>query len=188
MNQSNLEAHLLHIASGYKSSFAAKTYGGNGNDLDPLMDAFGITPGLKRENRQYWGRELGMCWQVLVVTLFTLTCKDFAPPLRLGADEPCDCRLGADAIDTKYRVGSGDSGTLKKFRTYGKLLVEKGYRPVLLFLRRDNLKAAITACVQGGWTVLTADESFQYIGERTRFDLESWLRRVKASGELLIER
>lgn len=26
---------------------------------DVLMDVFGIVPTLKRENRQYWGRELG---------------------------------------------------------------------------------------------------------------------------------
>ena len=33
------------------------------------MEVFGITPEMKRENRQYWGRQLGMCWQRLVTEI-----------------------------------------------------------------------------------------------------------------------
>ena len=51
------------------------------------MRAFGITPELKRENRQYWDRELGMCWQLLVVELCKHAHENFAPALRFGDDE-----------------------------------------------------------------------------------------------------
>ena len=55
------------------------------------------------------------------------TCADYGGALKFGSDEPCDLVLGSDAIDTKYRVGSGDSGTLKKFKQYGALLKQNGY-------------------------------------------------------------
>jgi hypothetical protein len=87
---------------------------------------------------------------------------------------------GKDAIDTKYRIGSGDSGTLKKFKQYGARLTKSGYRPVLLMLRNDNLPAAITACINGGWTVLTGEESFKYIFKITGFDLKTWLQSRKS--------
>jgi len=77
------------------------------------METFGVTQELKSENKQFWGRQLGMCWQLLVVELCKQNCSDYRDALKFGADEPCDLVLGTDAIDTKYRVGSGDSGTLK---------------------------------------------------------------------------
>src|SRR3954462_11606740 len=97
------EALRQHLAS-YRDSFTSKDYGEENEDHDVIMDLFGISPELKRENRQYWGRELGMCWQLLVTALFRATIKNFAPGYREGADE--------------HRIGSGDSGTLKKFKTY----------------------------------------------------------------------
>lgn len=110
--QASLAALLVH----YASSFSAKEYEQENNDTDILMDVFGITPELKRENRQYWGRELGMCWQLLVTQPFQATCNEYGPPYRDKSDGLCDLTCGGDAIDTKYRIGSGDSGTLKKFR------------------------------------------------------------------------
>ena len=80
------------------------------------MRTFGITQLIKNENKQYWGRELGMCWQLIVTELCKTNCPNFKPAIKLGADEPCDLVLGEYAIDTKYRIGSGDSGTLKKFK------------------------------------------------------------------------
>src|SRR5438445_4068378 len=112
---------LNGVLSQYKLSFSDKVYEDENNEPDLLMNVFGITPELKRENRQYWGRELGMCWQRLVVEMCRQTRDDFLPPPRFGADEPCDLIIGPYAIDTKYRIGSGDSGTLKKFRSYGSL-------------------------------------------------------------------
>ncbi|MGK7883007.1 MAG: hypothetical protein AB4057_00065 [Crocosphaera sp.] len=53
------------------------------------------------------------------------------------------------AIDTKYRIGSGDSGLHKKYKAYGKMLRQEGYEPILLILRKDNFPAAIKACEVG---------------------------------------
>ncbi len=86
------------------------------------MDVFGISPIIKKENRQYWGRELGMCWQLLVTETCKAYCSSFQPAFKVGSDEPCDLIVDGYAIDTKYRIGSGDSGTLKKFKLYGPLL------------------------------------------------------------------
>ena len=152
------------------------------------MDVFGITPDRKRENRQYWGRELGMCWQLLVTNVLSHFCRGYAPAIKVGDDEPCDCCVGKDAIDTKYRIGSGDSGTLKKFKSYGKLLKERGHRPVLLIVREDNLAAALTACGTGGWTVLQGQATFDYVKEMSGFDLLAWLKGCKASKEFFINR
>lgn len=174
-DQNGLHKALEQVLGQYRDSFSGKVYEEENNDIDILMDIFGITPTIKRENRQYWGRELGMCWQRLVVELCRQTCANFTPALRFGADEPCDLTVGNQAIDTKYRIGSGDSGTLKKFKAYAPMLREAGYEPILLIVREDNLPAAITACKVGGWTVLTGDETFQYIYKLTGFDIKAYL-------------
>ena len=96
---------LSAVIGRYKSAFSDKIYNEENNDLDVLMNIFGITPILKRENRQYWGRELGMCWQLIVSTLCKARCADYAPSKRFGADEPYDLIVGKYAIDTKYRIG-----------------------------------------------------------------------------------
>ena len=101
-------------------------------------------------------------WQLLAIELCRKTCNDYKPSVRVGGDEPGDFFLGQDAIDTKYRIGSGDSGTLKKFKTYGKNFVAQRYRPVLLIVRKDNLPAAITACEVGRWKIYTGDSTFEY--------------------------
>lgn len=157
----------------YYESFSQKTYNAENNEHDILMDIFNITPELKRENRQYWGRELGMLWQLIVENLAKAHCEDlYKPALRFGDDEPCDLLIGDDAIDTKYRIGSGDSGTLKKFKQYGQLLIEKGYRPVFLILRVDNLPAAITAAQRGGWNIYMGDEALDYLINKTGVDIK----------------
>ncbi|MBQ4833759.1 hypothetical protein J8L70_10940 [Pseudoalteromonas sp. MMG010] len=175
-----MENKLNEILGRYNASFIEKVYSDENDDHDLLMDAFGITPQLKRENRQYWGRELGKCWESLVIE----ACRQkesFQPALRIGDDEPCDLRIGNYAIDTKYRVGSGDSGTLKKFKQYGPLLREKGYIPVFLFLREDNLGAAMNACKKGGWEIYTGQDSFDFIQRVSGFDMKDYLtRKAKA--------
>ncbi|MBA2879328.1 hypothetical protein HNR63_002400 [Anoxybacillus kamchatkensis] len=162
-----LEDKIKRILSNYHQSFSTKTYSDENNDYDILMELFGISPDLKRENRQYWGRELGMLWQLIITEIFKEKHPQYGDALRYDADEPCDLVAGSDAIDTKYRIGSGDSGTLKKFKTYGKLLRDEGYRPVLLILREDNLPAAIKACEVGGWKILTGQDTFDYIQNQT---------------------
>ena len=167
---------IAPILSKYFKSFKDKTYSSENNDRDILMDVFDITPSQKRENRQYWGRELGMMWQLIVTEIAKKHCADFGPALKYGDDEPCDLTIGEDAIDTKYRIGSGDSGTLKKFKQYGRLLRENGYRPVFLIIRRDNLPTAITACYKGGWEILIGDKAFAYLFEKTGVDIAALLR------------
>jgi hypothetical protein len=175
MTNIDIDKKLSKILKKYQGNFSEKVYVDDYDSTDVLMETFGVTQELKRENKQFWGRQLGMCWQLLVVELCKNTCANYGEALRYGSDEPCDLVLGADAIDTKYRVGSGDSGTLKKFKQYGDLLKEKGYRPVFLFLREDNLPAAMTACQAGGWSIYTGKSTFGYLQDKTGFDLYTWL-------------
>ena len=160
----------------YRESFAGKVYGAENEDGDFLMDVFGITPAIKRENRQYWGRELGMCWQRIVIAQFESTRTDFAPGVKRGSDELCDLVAGKDAIDTKYRIGSGDSGTLKKFKAYGRELGDRGFSPVLLIVRSDNLSAAISACKVSGWTIRAGEDCLAYIESSTGVEFRKWFR------------
>lgn len=184
----SLDAKLKAVLRAYRDSFSVKTHGEENDATDPLMDVFGLSAVLKRENRQYWGRELGMCWQLLVTKVLSHHCKEYSPAIKIGDDEPCDCCVGKEAIDTKYRIGSGDSGTLKKLKSYGNLLKKRGYRPVLLIFREDNLSAAITACSTGGWTVLQGQATFDYIKKLSGFDLRAWLGSCKNGGEFFTNR
>ena len=185
-SDAEIVALLSDVIGRYRATFAGKIYNEENNDHDVIMDLFGITPLVKRENRQYWGRELGMCWQLIVSTLCRYRCAEYQPAQRFGADEPFDLMVGKYAIDTKYRIGSGDSGTLKKFKQYGPLLKSHNYTPVLLIVRQDNLPAAITACISGGWTVLQAEASFSFIKDITNFDLYQALCYLR--GSFLVER
>lgn len=159
----------------YHDSFSHKQYPEENNERDVLMDVFRITPELKRENRQYWGRELGMLWERLVQELFKANHPDYQPKTQFERSETCDWFAGCDAIDTKYRLGSGDSGTLKKLKANGEKLRAEGYHPILLILREDNLQSALSACRAGGWTVLTGDESLAYIHKKTGCHLNETL-------------
>lgn len=172
MNLDHIETNLVTLMKQYQISFCNKIYSEYNTEADILMRAFGITPELKRENAQYWGRELGMLWQLLV----TKACEhlsNFEPALKIGNDEPCDLIVGNYAIDTKYRVGSGDSGTLKKFRSYSIVLKEKGYIPVVLFLREDNLPAAESAFSE--WNAYKGENAFNFIKQIGGYDLKEFL-------------
>lgn len=169
------EKKLEQILARYQNSFTEKVYAEENEEHDILMDVFGISPIIKKENRQYSGRELGMCWQLLVTETCKAYCSSFQPAFRVGSDEPCDLIVDAYAIDTKYRIVSGDSGTLKKFKSCGPLLRTYNYEPVFLILRQDNLPAAITACQVGTWKVYTGDASFNFIQTISGFDLKSFL-------------
>lgn len=185
---SAIENKLNQVLNNYSESFSNKIYSDENEESDVLMEVFGITQVLKSENKQYWGRELGKCWENLLRGIFEMTHQDFQPPKKFGKDEPADFFCGLDAIDTKYRVGSGDSGTLKKFESYGKLLQAEGYRPILLFLRTDNLPSALTKIDAGGWTKYMGDESFEYIKAKTGFDLKNWLIALNTRGTFKINR
>lgn len=186
MDKRNNELEV--VLEAYMNSFDEKKIKEDENTEDDLlMQVFNISQDLKSTNKQYWGRELGMCWQLLVSKVFELYHDDWNPPVKFGDDEPADLYVGKDAIDTKYRVGSGDSGTLKKFKQYGELLKNKGYNPVFLFLRTDNLPAAMTACNKGGWIVYTGEDSFQYILDKTGFNLKSWLQEQVENKKFIID-
>lgn len=184
----NIEDQLRSILGQYRDSFITKEYREENNDHDVLMDVFGITPDLKRENRQYWGRELGKCWERLVCKVFELQCVNYQSALKVGSDEPCDCIIGSDAIEAKYRIGSGDSGFSKKTRQYAKDLAEKGLNPVMLILREDNLPSAISTCKKAGWNVLIGAETFEYISSKASFDFYGWLNNLKENGQFKIGR
>ncbi len=177
MELSAVELRLTEVVTHYQNAFTGKEYGEENEDHDLLMDLFGISPDMKRENRQYWGRELGMCWQrIVTATIATLAPKEFSPPIRIGADEPYDLGFKDFVIDTKYRLGSGDAGTLKKFKGYGEILRERDKKPVQLILRSDNLPAAISALKVGGWDVRIGNEAFAWIESATKgFKLDGWL-------------
>lgn len=177
MNPDRLNNSLERILEQYRNSFANKAFVEESSEEDDLMLVFGLTQDIKAENRQYWGRELGMCWQRLVTELCRQFCDDFSGPIREGKDEICDLVVGQDAIDTKYRIGSGDSGTLKKFRDYGRKLRVVNFRPVLLILRNDSLPQALSACLTGGWVINAGNDAYQYIYDLTQFDLQAWLQQ-----------
>ena len=178
------ERRLEQILARYQNSFTEKIYAEENEEHDILMDVFGISP--IKKNRQYWGRELGMCWQLLVTETCKTYCSSFQRALKVGSDEPCDLIVEGYAIDTKYRIGSGDSGTLNKFKENGKLLRNLNYEPVFLILRQDNNPAAITACQVGTWKVYTGDDSFEFIKTISRFDLKSFL--IEKVGEFPVYR
>ena len=160
----------------YCNKFSNKIYCDENNDTDILMDIFCISPALKRENKQYWGRELGTLWEHIIQIVFKNAVPDlYKPAIKIKKDEPCDLIVGSYAIDTKYRVGSGDSGTLKKFKQYGPLLSSMGYKPVMLFLREDNLSNAINACKKGGWIIYTGEQTFNFVKEISGVDIKSLL-------------
>lgn len=176
MSEETTSESLEKILAHYKHAFSTKSFIQETTAEDDLMLIFGLTQETKSHNKQYWGRELGMCWQRIIVELCRQTSRHFGEAVRDKTNELCDLVVENDAIDTKYRVGSGDSGTLKKFKQYGTTLCQSGYRPILLVLRDDNLPAAITACKAGGWHVLTSGDSYTYIHRITGFDLRSWLQ------------
>ncbi|MFR4287502.1 MAG: hypothetical protein ACLUQ0_03325 [Enterococcus italicus] len=166
------------VLKNYHSKFSEKIYSEENNDTDLLMNIFNITPELKRENRQYWGRELGACWEKIVSNLFEQNCEEYGPAVKFGKDEPYDFSIGDIVVDTKYRVGSGDSGTLKKFKNYGEQLIKLKKQPVFLILRDDNLNGAITAIKNGGWKVYTGEESFEFIKNHTGVDFKQYLKKL----------
>ena len=50
-----------------------------------------------------------------------------------------------------------------------------GYKPVMLFLREDNLSNAINACKKGGWIIYTGEQTFNFVKEISGVDIKSLL-------------
>lgn len=173
-----MNSKIKNILYNYQQSFSDKVYPEENDDIDIIMDVFKITPELKRENKQYWGRELGMVWELTVKEVFKDKISSYGDAIRIGNQEPCDCVIDNLAIDTKYRIGSGDSGTLKRLKKNAELLRNQGYQPVLLILREDNLPAALSACQKGGWTILIGEESFRFIEKYTNIQIKEVINEL----------
>lgn len=180
MNIKYDEKGMSEIITRYQKSFQNKTFTNSNPPSDILMDLFDITYSQKQENMQYWNRELGSVWEEVTKELFKAN-PAFREPIgnEFGTDKPVDYFIGNMAIDAKYRIGSGDSGTLKKFKQYGALLQQNGYIPIFLILRDDNLSAAITAALNGGWTIYTHKTTFDFIAQNSGFDIVKELAFIK---------
>lgn len=171
----NKEEQLKQIITKYHKSFSSKKFNEDAEqDIDLLMGLYGLTVETKRENKQYWNRELGSIFELLCSTIFS-DINGYKPKENIGNDSPYDFILNDLAIDTKYRVGSGDAGTLKKFKAYGSELKSMGYVPTILLLRTDSLPAALTALYHGGWKIYQGDECFDFIKSKSGFDLKKYL-------------
>jgi len=171
------------VLNKYQKAFSDKEISSEEGYTDILMEVFNITPPIKETNMQYWGRELGKCWEGIIKAVFSER-KDYGVGIREGDDEICDCIIGKKAIEAKYRVGSGDSGTLKKFKQYAQRLRDAGFEPIMLFLREDNLQAAITASKAGGWTVIVGQQCFDFIKKESGFDLKAELELLKGAHDI----
>lgn len=175
MSQDNLNRSLETILRRYQQAFTTKTFGEESPEEDDLMLIFGLTQTIKAANKQYWGRELGACWERLVIHLCQNTCADY----QKARDRRYDLTVGSLAIDTKYRIGSGDAKTLRGFRQNARQLTEEGFTPVLLIVRNDNLPQAIAACRAGGWEIYAGWDAYHYLQNLTQFDLQSWLQQQR---------
>lgn len=189
MNIRIMNDELMNQIEKYSSKFNKKRKAKEelDNEHDLLMDVFNISPEEKKKSAQYWGRELGVLWQELVKIVFANSeqIKDYTGALTVDdpegeSDEPCDLTANGYGIDTKYRIGSGDSKFTKKFRPNHNILVERfKLKPVLLILRDDNLKSPINRAKKEGWTVYTADDSYKFIYDQTGYDLKEFLKGLK---------
>ena len=59
MRRNVLSNSLDEILGQYRLTFTNKQFERELSDVDNLMQVFGVTPELKAQNPQYWGRELG---------------------------------------------------------------------------------------------------------------------------------
>lgn len=182
-----IERNVVDILSQYKSNFKSKKFDTIVSDSDILMDFFNITYETKMQNMQYWNRELGIVWELITREFFAFNSPFFRLPEsgEFGTDRPVDYFIGDLAIDAKYRIGSGDSGTLKKFKSYGEMLKERGYNPVFLILRNDNLQGAITAAKNGGWRIISDKDAFNFIINNSGIDIVQYLACLKAKYDSL---
>jgi len=177
----NHHPSLESILAQYRDSFNAKQFVPAPDSTDVLMAAFGITPELKKSAIQFWSRELGMCWEHLVSDLFS-SVPQFGPAIKTEFGEPCDFTSAERAIDTKYRLGSGDSGTLRKLASNAHWLKSIGYIPTMLILREDSLHGAIAHMSKAGWEVLQGEDAFNFISAQSGRDLLEILRATRARG------
>ncbi|WP_236002721.1 restriction endonuclease [Staphylococcus xylosus] len=175
---------IEYILEDYYDNFKNKIFDEQKSENDVLMDIFGITEEIKVINKQYWGRQLGLMFEKIVIEVFKRFDDGFKEAMPVGSNRPYDLQSSNEFIDTKYRIGSGDSGTLKKFKSYGKEMRKEGKIPVILILREDNLPAAIKSLDVGGWEVYIGDKCFNYIYDKTGFKLKDYFKELKLSYDI----
>lgn len=184
MRRSDLLKSIYSELGKYQKRFSEKvaTTPHYNESHDLLMDIFGITPEQKRLQAQYWGRELGTLWQDLVTDCFResdqvqrFTGPIVVPDSRGTSYEPADLSGNGYAIDTKYRIGSGDAKFVKSFKESKAMLESKNLKAVLLILREDNLASPIHSAEKSGWVVLTGKGSFSFVERETGIALQSIL-------------
>ena len=146
---------------------------------DILLNIFNLSGEDILKNKQYWHRHLGACWEKLVKSVFS-SRADYQHAVRIHKKSPCDFAFSDKAIDTKYRLGSGDSGTLEKLAKNAAWLKALGYFPVMLILRSDNLPNALSRMSSAGWQVLTGDDCFEFIRCHGGLDLKKYMLSLTA--------
>ena len=179
------ENKLLTPIEAYYRSFSRKQFTKSPSDSDVLMDVFSIDTDLKNKNKQYWGRELGTLWELIVIQTF-IDHPDYVEKPLWNGQSPCDFFIGDLAIDPKYRIGSGDSGTLKGWANDGDDLKARGFKPIMLILREDNLPAAIRR-ISTHWDIKIGDDAFNFIERYTGFDLKDFLISIKGDYNIKTE-
>lgn len=170
--------------SRYRSSFADKVFEEKIAKSDPLMEVFGLTPEEKSKNPQYWGRELGKMWELLVLDICLHHTISATRPSDGDERQPCDVVVDGIGLETKYRSGSGDTNFQKKIRSSGKVLAETGLQPILLFFRDDNLPQVLGTARRSGWLFYQGEQTFDFIRDRFAFDIAAYLRSRKGSCRL----
>ena len=178
------EDQIKYILLDYQSKFSSKIYSQDNKDYDLLMDAFGISPKLKLENKQYWGRELGACLEKIMKTRMSKNIHYEEPIKEKSGREPYDFQFKDRAVDVKYRIGSGDAGTIKKWTENAKDIIELGLNPTLLILREDNLESTISACRRAGWDIFIGEEFYEFSKKEMDFNLKKYLKSIKSEYQI----
>lgn len=174
----DLSAQLSPTIAKYTALFTRQVYNEEPFQSDILLEAFHLSPVVIRQHKQYWHRHLGACWERLVKSVFS-SHVSYQGTIRLKNKSPCDFTFDKIAVDTKYRLGSGDSGTMGKLSRNAQWLKSMGFEPMMLILREDNLPQAIARMQGAGWAVLCADASFKFIARHGDFDLKAYLDSLK---------
>lgn len=173
MGEARINQNIEEIIKTYHNKFLDKRFKDKFSDDDILMNIFNLTEEIKNKNKQYWGRELGYLWELIVIEAFKNNKEYKCKPVWNG-QSPCDFFIDKYAIDPKYRIGSGDSGTLKGWARDGDLLRKKGYEPIMLILREDNLPAAISR-ISPHWNLKIGEEALKFIEDNSGFKLKELL-------------
>jgi hypothetical protein len=149
---------------------------------DALMDFFRLTPEIKNRERQFYGRHLGAAWEEIAGKILHAHDPSTEFPRPGTEDTPCDIVYRGFAIDTKYRIGSGDSGTMRKLAGNASTLARRGFVPLLLIFRNDSLKPSISAARTGGWTICEGEAAVSFIRTHTGYDLLDFLKERSPDG------